>query len=28
MQDAVVLLKADMTSILGVTITFQDNDGD
>jgi predicted lipoprotein len=28
MQDTVVLLKADMTSILGVTITFQDNDGD
>lgn len=28
MQDPVVLLKADMTSILGVTITFQDNDGD
>lgn len=28
MQDNVVLLKADMTSILGVTITFQDNDGD
>jgi predicted lipoprotein len=28
MQDVVVLLKADMTSILGVTITFQDNDGD
>lgn len=28
MQDSVVLLKADMTSILGVTITFQDNDGD
>jgi hypothetical protein len=28
MQDLVVLLKADMTSILGVTITFADNDGD
>ncbi len=28
LQDVVVLLKADMTSILGVTITFQDNDGD
>lgn len=28
LQDLVVLLKADMTSILGVTITFQDNDGD
>jgi predicted lipoprotein len=28
MQDVVVLLKADMTSVLGVTITFQDNDGD
>ena len=28
MQRVVVLLKVDMTSILGVTITFQDNDGD
>jgi hypothetical protein len=28
MQGVVVLLKADMTSVLGVTITFQDNDGD
>lgn len=28
MQDVVVLLKADMTSALGITITFQDNDGD
>ena len=28
LQDVVVLLKADMTSILGITITFQDNDGD
>ena len=28
MQLLVVLLKADMTSFLGVTITFQDNDGD
>ena len=28
MQQLVVLLKADMTSFLGVTITFQDNDGD
>ncbi len=28
MQDLVVLLKADMTSVLGVTITYQDNDGD
>lgn len=28
MQPLVVLLKADMTSVLGVTITFQDNDGD
>ena len=28
MQDVIVLLKADMTSVLGVTITFQDNDGD
>lgn len=28
MQELVVLLKVDMTSQLGVTITFQDNDGD
>ncbi len=28
MQSLVVLLKADMTSFLGITITFQDNDGD
>ena len=28
MQDIVVLLKADMASLLGITITFQDNDGD
>ena len=28
MQQLVVLLKADMTSILGITISFQDNDGD
>jgi len=28
LQDLVVLMKADMASILGVTITFQDNDGD
>ena len=28
MQQLVVLLKADMTSFLGVSITFQDNDGD
>lgn len=28
MQDLVVLMKADMTSVLGITITFQDNDGD
>lgn len=28
LQDVVVLLKADMASRLGVTITFQDNDGD
>jgi predicted lipoprotein len=27
-QDLVGLFKADMTSILGVTITYQDNDGD
>jgi len=28
LQNLVVLMKADMASILGVTITFQDNDGD
>lgn len=28
MQDAVVLMKVDMSSLLGITITFQDNDGD
>lgn len=28
LQEAVALLKADMTSVLGVTITYQDNDGD
>ena len=28
LQEAVVLLKADMTSVLGITITYQDNDGD
>ncbi len=28
MQQLVVLLKVDMTSFLGITITFQDNDGD
>jgi predicted lipoprotein len=28
MQDVVVLLKADLASVLGVTVTFQDNDGD
>lgn len=28
LQDVTVLLKADMASILGVTITYQDNDGD
>lgn len=28
LQDAIVLLKADMTSVLGITITYQDNDGD
>jgi predicted lipoprotein len=28
LQQLVSLLKADMSSILGVTITFQDNDGD
>lgn len=28
MQQLVALLKADLTSVLGVTITFQDTDGD
>ena len=28
LQDALVLLKVDMTSLLGITITNQDNDGD
>lgn len=28
LQEIVVLLKADMTSVLGITITYQDNDGD
>ncbi|MDR8392495.1 imelysin family protein [Aliifodinibius sp. S!AR15-10] len=28
LQDIVRLLKVDMTSVLGVTITYQDNDGD
>lgn len=28
MQSVVALMKADMTSVLGITITFQDNDGD
>lgn len=28
MQDVVTLVKADMTSVLGITITYQDNDGD
>ena len=28
LQQLISLLKADMSSILGVTITFQDNDGD
>ena len=28
LQEALVLIKVDMTSILGITITFQDNDGD
>lgn len=27
-QQVVTLVKADMTSILGITITYQDNDGD
>lgn len=28
LQDIVTLLKTDMTSILNIAITFQDNDGD
>lgn len=28
LQQIITLLKADMTSILGITITYQDNDGD
>lgn len=28
MQQVVTLIKADMTSVLGITITYQDNDGD
>lgn len=28
LQDVIVLLKADMTSVLGITVTYQDNDGD
>lgn len=28
LQDIVVLLKVDMTSVLGIRITYQDNDGD
>ncbi len=28
MQDVVVLIKVDLTSAMGITITFQDNDGD
>jgi len=28
LQQLVVLLKVDMTSVLGVQITYQDNDGD
>lgn len=28
LQDVVILLKADMTSVLGISITYQDNDGD
>jgi predicted lipoprotein len=28
LQDVLVLIKADMASALGVSITFQDNDGD
>lgn len=28
LQEIITLLKADMTSVLGVTITYQDNDGD
>lgn len=28
LQEILVLMKVDMTSVLGITITFQDNDGD
>jgi predicted lipoprotein len=28
LQEILVLLKVDMTSILGITINYQDNDGD
>lgn len=28
LQDVVTLMKADMASVLGITITYQDNDGD
>lgn len=28
LQQVVTLIKADMTSVLGITITYQDNDGD
>lgn len=28
LQDVIVLLKADMTSVLGITITYKDNDSD
>jgi predicted lipoprotein len=28
LQDIITLFKADMTSVLGITITYQDNDGD
>ncbi len=28
LQEVLVLIKVDMTSVLGITITFQDNDGD
>ncbi len=28
LQQIITLLKADMTSVLGITITYQDNDGD
>jgi predicted lipoprotein len=28
LQQVLVLIKVDMTSILGISITFQDNDGD